>query len=98
MISRDIATETRFEIPPLLVEHGVKSMVNVIIAGDHEPFGVLEVDASEHRDFDEDDIAFLRNYANLLAAAIERFRANETLANAAKARNVRSWCKNFSTG
>lgn len=86
VISRDIATETRFEIPALLVEHGVKSMVNVIIPGDHEPFGVLEVDAREHRDFDADDIAFLRNYANLLAAAIERFRSHETLANVAKER------------
>lgn len=86
VISRDVATETRFEIPELLVEHGVKSMVNVIIAGDHEPFGVLEVDAREHRDFDENDVAFLRNYANLLAAAIERFRSHETLANVAKER------------
>jgi two-component sensor histidine kinase len=86
VISRDVATETRFEIPALLVEHGVKSMINVIIAGDHEPFGVLEVDASEHRDFDADDIAFLRNYANLLAAAIERFQSHEMLTDAAKER------------
>ncbi len=88
MISRDIATETRFEIPALLVEHGVRSMANVIIAGDREPFRVLEVDAREHRDFDDDDVAFLRNYANLLAAAIDRLRSHDALAKAAAERKV----------
>ena len=41
----DVAAETRFEIPPLLLEHGVQSTVNVVIRGDRGPFGVLEVDS-----------------------------------------------------
>ncbi len=72
VVSRAVETENRFRIPQVLVEHGVKSMVNVIIAGTGRPYGVLEVDAHEHRDFGEDEIAFLKTYANLLAAAIER--------------------------
>ena len=39
-----VASETRFEIPSLLLDHGVKSMINVIIPGGTAPFGVLEVD------------------------------------------------------
>ena len=37
----EITTESRFKIPPLLFEHGVKSTVNVVIRGDRGPFGVL---------------------------------------------------------
>jgi GAF domain-containing protein len=42
VVSRDVDAETRFEIPDILVRHGVKSMINVIIAGEEAPFGVLE--------------------------------------------------------
>ena len=86
VISSDVAAEDRFEIPDVLVEHGVQSMVNVIIAGAHEPFGVLEVDAGQHRHFDENDVDFLRNYANLLAAAVDRLRAHTTLRAVAEER------------
>ena len=82
VISRDLAAETRFEIPDLLTEHDISSMANVVIAGENGPFGVLEVDAPAQRDFDDDDIAFLKNYANLLAAAVERHRSHTGLANA----------------
>ncbi|WP_162912934.1 HWE histidine kinase domain-containing protein [Rhodospirillaceae bacterium SYSU D60014] len=82
VISRDVATEERFEIPALLVDHGVKSMVNVVIRGEREAFGVLEVDSRRHRDFDEDDISFLQNYANLLAFAVDRLASHRELAEA----------------
>jgi two-component sensor histidine kinase len=88
VISRDLASETRFSIPDVLVKHDIKSMVNVLIAGENGPFGVLEVDASRHRDFDDDDIAFLRNYANLLATAIERHRSHRALEEATSRQKV----------
>ena len=84
VISKDVSSETRFEIPDVLVEHGIRSMVNVIIEGTDQPFGVLEVDAPDNRDFDEDDISFLENYANLLAAAVERHRSSYGLQEAAR--------------
>jgi two-component sensor histidine kinase len=80
--SPDTGTETRFRIPPVLVEHGVRSMVNVIIAGEGQPFGVLEVDATRPRPFGQDDIAFLSNCANLLAAAIDRHKVHGALEQA----------------
>jgi two-component sensor histidine kinase len=80
--SPDVAAETRFRIPAVLIEHDVRSMVNVIIAGEGGPFGVLEVDATRTHPFDEDDIAFLENCANLLAAAIDRHDVHKALEQA----------------
>ncbi|MFN3662905.1 sensor histidine kinase [Yoonia sp.] len=88
VVSPDVDEEDRFEIPAVLRRHNVKSMVNVIIAGESAAFGVLEVDAREKRDFYEDDIVFLRNYANLIAAAIERLRVHEELRRSAREQNV----------
>ena len=88
VISPDLSVEDRFETPDVLLRHGVKSMVNVIITGERAPFGVLEVDAQEPRNFGEDDIAFLRTYANLLAAAIERVRAHDALRRLAREQAV----------
>lgn len=82
--SPDIDVETRFSIPPVLVEHGIKSMVNVIIDGAGAPFGVLEVDAPRLRPFTEDDIAYLTSCANLLAAAIDRHNTHKALEQAAR--------------
>jgi two-component sensor histidine kinase len=76
VISRDLASETRFRIPEVLRQHGVQSMVNVAIAGKRGKWGVLEVDSPEGRIFDQNDIVFLQNYANLVAAAIDRVQAS----------------------
>jgi two-component sensor histidine kinase len=84
----DIATESRFKIPSLLLEHGVKSTVNVVIRGDLGPFGVLEVDARERRSFGRDDIDFLQNYANLLASAITRVNRENELERSIKEQEV----------
>lgn len=86
VISRDLSLEDRFTVPDLLVSHGVQSMINVVIKGKEGPFGILEVDAHEKCDFDDDDVNFLQNYANLLAGAIDRLSAQKKLTQAA-ARN-----------
>jgi len=88
VVSRDVATEDRFRINDVLVRHGVRSAVNVIIAGEEEPFGVLEADARDHRDFDKDEIDFLRTYANLLAMAIELMRRHDELERRAREQSV----------
>ena len=84
----DLTTESRFNIPTLLVDHGVKSTVNVVIRGDRGPFGVLEVDSRQHRSFGQDDIAFLQNYANLLASAIDRVNKQNELEGSIKEQKV----------
>ena len=72
VVSTDIAREARFRIPELLADHGIRSMVNVVITCDGTPYGVLEVDHARPRRFTDDDINFLTGYANLLGAAIQR--------------------------
>lgn len=84
----EIATEGRFTIPTLLLEHGVKSIVNVVIQGDGGPFGVLEVDFRQQRSFGQDDIDFLQNYANLLASAIDRVNQQNELEGSIKEQEV----------
>jgi signal transduction histidine kinase/CheY-like chemotaxis protein len=76
MISPDIAKETRFRYPPFLLEHGVRAVANVVIIGgkDRPPFGILQVDSREPRQFNDEDTVFLRSYANLVAAAVDRLR------------------------
>jgi signal transduction histidine kinase len=79
MISPDIDRETRFEYAPFLIENGAKAVANVIIIGgkDRPPFGILQVDSRTPREFDDNDITFLRSYANLLAATVDRLRVME---------------------
>jgi len=74
--SDNIDEEERFEYAEFIRDHGVKALVNVIILGSegHQPFGLLQVDSRTPRAFDDEDINFLRGYANLLAAAVERLR------------------------
>jgi two-component sensor histidine kinase len=88
VITENVSTETRFEIPMLLTQHGVKSTVNVIIRGEHGPFGVLEVDSRQLRRFGQDDIDFLQNYANLLASAIDRAKDHADLAERAERERI----------
>ena len=88
VVSPDLDAETRFEIPQMLWDHGIQSMVNVIIAGERGPFGVLEVDSTRRRHFDKDDITFLRNYANLLAAAVDRHASHTGLETAAREKDL----------
>jgi signal transduction histidine kinase len=76
MISPDIDKETRFRYPPFLTENGVRAVANVLIIGgkDRPPFGILQVDSREPRQFTDADTVFLRSYANLVAAAVDRLR------------------------
>ncbi len=79
VIVEDLRTETRFNGPPLLNDHGVVSGMSVIILGQERPFGVLGAYTTKRRTFTKDDIHFLQAVANVLAMAIERRRAEEVL-------------------
>ncbi len=81
VISTDIASETRFDYPEFLRDHCVKAVANVPIIGANgkPPFGILQIDSREPRDFAESDTTFLSTYANLLSAAVERFHVTGDL-------------------
>lgn len=79
VISNHLENEQRFRTPELLVEHGIRRAMNVILQGDGKPFGVLEVDSRSDGEFSEHDIAFLQGAANILGMAIEQQLSNSKL-------------------
>ena len=68
----DISTENRFEIPPLLREHGVVSAAAVAIEAGDRQFGVLGAHSRQRHEFSADDVHFLQTVANVLGAAVAR--------------------------
>ena len=74
VISNHLENEQRFRTPELLLEHGIRRAMNVILQGDGSPYGVLEVDSRSEGEFSEHDVAFLQGAANILGMAIERQR------------------------
>ncbi|MFC7739616.1 GAF domain-containing protein, partial [Roseomonas sp. GCM10028921] len=80
VVSQDIREEDRFGVPPFMREAGVVALVNVpIFRPTGQPYGLLQVDATEPREFGEDDIQFLRTYANILGPVIDRLLVVSTL-------------------
>jgi two-component sensor histidine kinase len=82
VISNHLENEERFRTPELLVEHGIRRAMNVILQGEGPPYGVLEVDSRSEGEFSEQDITFLQGAANLLGMAIERQRMERELRGA----------------
>ncbi|MHB8285209.1 MAG: ATP-binding protein [Caulobacteraceae bacterium] len=79
--SDNIDEETRFKYADFLYDNGVKALVNVAIRGSagQPPFGILQVDSRTPQQFGDRDTSFLRGYANLLGAAVDRIRVSEQL-------------------
>jgi two-component sensor histidine kinase len=68
-IANDLSTEARFRTPQLLLDHGVKSAINVLVTNGGR-FGVLEVDSTNRGEFSTSDVAFLQALANTLSSAL----------------------------
>ena len=79
VISNHLENEERFRTPELLMQHGIRRAMNVILRGDGKPFGVLEVDSRSEDEFVAHDLAFLQGAANILGMAIERERQERSL-------------------
>ncbi len=79
VISNNLENEGRFWTPELLLRHGIRRAMNVILEGDGKPFGVLEVDSRNDDKFVQQDLAFLQSAANILGLAIERERREQNL-------------------
>ncbi|MFZ2017889.1 MAG: histidine kinase dimerization/phosphoacceptor domain -containing protein [Methyloceanibacter sp.] len=82
VISNHLENEQRFRTPELLLKHGIRRAMKVILQGDGSPYGVLEVDSRSEGEFSERDIAFLQGAANILGMAIERERYERELKSA----------------
>ena len=64
-----------------MCEHGIVALVNVpILLPGRKPYGVLQVDVREPREFGYEDIQFLRTYAMVLGPVIDRLHKARDLA------------------
>jgi len=88
VVVEDLRTETRFSGTTFLHQLGLISGISVIISGKPHHFGVLGVHTTRLRTFTRDDIHFVQSVANVLALAIERKQAEDTL-------NLRSQLASF---
>ncbi len=78
-IVEDWESESRFTMPPVLRVFGAASSLAVMIDGKDQPFGVLDVHATEPHRFSSLDVPFVQAAANVLADTIERHAADQAL-------------------
>ena len=71
----DLSSESRFRVSPVLTEHGMTSSMSVRIGEQDKPYGALAAFSDRPARFTPDDANFLQAVANVLAAAVVRFRA-----------------------
>ena len=73
IVTQDIRKEERFDVPEFMKEAGIVAFANVpIFLPGRKAYGLLEVDATEPRDFGNEDTEFLRTYAIILGPVIDR--------------------------
>jgi two-component sensor histidine kinase len=73
----DLPNDPGYDYSDLLRDHGIVSVVNVPIPVDDKVWGVLEVDSTGHREFDEEDSDFLCGFARIIGRTIENRRREE---------------------
>lgn len=79
VVIADVLGEGRFEVGQWLRDGGIRSIVEIVIAGPDAPYGVVEaLDVRPNR-FTTDDVSFIHAIANLLAAAVGRKRTESDI-------------------
>lgn len=78
LIIEDFRTDDRFRVSQLLQEHPVRSGIRAVIRGVSAPFGELAAYTKRPRRFTEQDSAFMRAVANVLAEAFVRLKAEQS--------------------
>lgn len=86
VVVHDLRHDPRFQGPAFLLEHGVVGGVSVAITSLEEgrPSAVLGVYTGAPRAFSEEEVHFLEQVADILAAAVQRLRHQENLARFAR--------------
>ena len=82
VIVRDMATETRFEIPKPLRDHNIVSSATVIVRSPEAPIGVVGAYSDSPREFTDDDVVFLSTIANIVGTAVARSQNDQALREA----------------
>lgn len=77
VVTEDIAMESRFTAPALLVEHDVRSGISVVIYGHDRPWGVLGIHTKVRRKFTQVEVDYVQGIANVLGGALESERMRQ---------------------
>jgi two-component sensor histidine kinase len=70
VILEDLSKNNSYALPPFYVDHKIVATADVLIKGKGGPWGVLEIDSTTVREFDQHDIDFLTGFANVVAEAV----------------------------
>jgi len=70
VILEDLSKNNSYALPPFYADHGIVATTDVLIKGTGTAWGVLEIDSSTARAFDQHDINFLTGFANVVAEAV----------------------------
>ena len=79
VVVEDTAEETRFQIAPIILLHGIRSGMTVVIHGRERPYGVFGVQTKRPRRFTQEDVDYFQTAANIVAQAVERRRTEAEL-------------------
>lgn len=82
VICDDLSGDAAFALPSLYADHGIVSIVDVLIAGNDGPYGVLEIDSPGPHRYDRHDVDFLTGFANVLAEAVATAKRNTLMRSA----------------
>ncbi|MFD2816706.1 PAS domain S-box protein [Paracoccus aerius] len=73
VIRTDVSQDKRFELPAFMKEAGIRAFAHVpIFLPGGRVYGLLQIDASEPRDFEGDEVEFLRTFATILGPVVDR--------------------------
>ena len=105
VLANRLPADTRLEVAPLLRESGITSDLAAVIYGQEGPYGVLSAHSAHPREFTPQEVTFIQSVANILAAAIQRRRLEEslrqsqvTLARAQEIARIGTWSVDAVTG
>jgi len=84
VICPDLIRDATFILPAFYAEHGIISTLDVVIKGEAQPYGVLEIDSPVAHTYDQQDVDFLTGFANVLAEAVTSSNRNSLLSRANK--------------
>ena len=79
VIIENYATETRFQLGPETLSHGVRAGISSVIGGHNRPYGVLAAYTTKPRKFAPEDATFIQSVANIIAQAVERIAGEQAL-------------------
>ena len=96
VIFPDLLQETRFAVPDFVLANALKSGVGLVVPERGTNFGILSIYSAEKREFEIDEIEFLRLVANILGEASEGCKSQEAIVLSEK--RFRSLVENSSEG